>query len=526
MTFVEAFLSKGVTESKMQNAFQRILPFPEDVSQPASQTPAFFSDLNLDQLIEAITASRQEYNLKPFFWTPLRDAELVRYRQEVMQDLEHEATMRCVKAFAERMSTVRRYLGLIEKLDFDDHKKGWYLEAALVYGEAVTTLACDLAQLPLASRGLLAFRAWVQEYAASQAFQAFFAEAQQVKRALSELEYCVIIEIGKFRVKRYEGETDYSIEIEKTFERFQQGDVDSYLVKFPESSGMSHIEAQILQAVAQLYPEPFQTLTQFCTRYPSFLDATLLAFDREIQFYLAYLDFIAPFRQEGLPFCYPQVSTVEKTEWVRDGFDLVLAHRVQAPRRVVLNDFSLQPGERILVVTGPNQGGKTTFARMFAQLHYLASLGCPIPGREAHLFLPDQIFTHFQRVETVRSLRSKLEDDLVRIHEMLAQATPNSLFVLNEIFFSTTLQDALFLSKEIMRRLLDLDVIGVWVTFLDELASFGEKTVSMVAMVDPHDPAIRTFQIVRKAADGLAYARSLAYKHRLTYAQIRERIHA
>ncbi len=128
-------------------------------------------------------------------------------------------------------------------------------------------------------------------------------------------------------------------------------------------------------------------------------------------------------------------------------------------------------------------------------------------------------------METVRSLRSKLEDDLVRIHEMLAQATSNSLFVLNEIFFATTLQDALFLSKEIMRRLLDLDVIGVWVTFLDELTSWEEKTVSMVAMVDPHDPAIRTFQIVRKDADGLAYARSLAYKHRLTYAQIRERVH-
>jgi len=481
--------------------------------------------LNLDQVIDAITARRQEYNLKPFFYSPPHDVETIRYRQEVMQDLEDATLMASIKAFAEKMTIVRRYLALVERLDFDYHKKGWFLEAALVYCDAVTGLAANLSQADLRSPGLMAFRECLANYVRSPEFESLRAEAQEVKEGLRSVKYSVIIKSGKFSVRRYEEETDYSVEIEKVFEKFRQGAVKNYLADLRERTGMNHIEAKILGFVARLFPERFAALDRFCSRHSRFVDETIRTFDREIQFYVAYLEFIADIRRKGLPFCYPQVSAASREVFVRDGFDLALAHALlQTETPVVCNDFFLQRPERIIVVSGPNQGGKTTFARMFGQLHYLASLGCPVPGREAGLFLPDQILTHFEREEDIRNLRGKLQDDLVRIHEIVAHATPDSVLILNEIFASTTLEDAVFLSKQIMASVMALDALCVWVTFIDELSRLSEKTVSMVSTVDPENPVIRTFKIVRRPADGLAYALSIAQKHHLTYEQIKERI--
>jgi DNA mismatch repair protein MutS len=499
---------------------------PEDrPGTEVSVMPGFFVDLNLDQIVEAVIKSKQEYNLRSFFWSPLTQVGEIAYRHEIMRELENPDTTRIVSAFAQQMHVMRDYLARADRLYYPLQKQKWFLDAVDIYCNAIRTLVQELSGVELKSRGLLAFREYLNNYTGSPVFISLAEQTEKTKAGLASVEYCIRIRGRLITVRETESEVDYSAYVEQVFDRFKQGATKDYRAKFPEPAEMNPVEAQILEFVARLNYEIFKNLNDFCERNAAFTDIKIVAFDREVQFYLAFLEFIASVKTKGLSFCYPVVTDTDKEISDIDGFDLALAHKLLSEDSpVVCNDFLMKSPERIFVISGPNQGGKTTFARAFGQLHYLAALGCPVPGREARLFLFDNIFTHFEKEENVEDLRSKLEDDLVRIHDILDDATPRSIIIVNEILTSTTLNDAMFLGRKVMESLSRLDMIGVWVTFVEELSSYNEKTVSLISTVTPENPAIRTYKIVRKPALGLSYAAAIAEKYGLTYRSLKERI--
>jgi len=501
---------------------------PDDSKIEAAEAPGHFSDLNLDQVVDAITADWKEYNLKPFYHAALKDPGAIAYRQEIFLDLEDKALMQGIRSFSERMRTMRSRLKEAEeakRLAYKHAMERLFLGAVELYCEAIEHLRQGLCTADLRSRGLRALRDYLAAYCAGTSYMRLETEARKVKADLSAIRYCLLLKDGSVTVRRCEAETDYSSAVEQIFKKFRHGAPKQYRLEVRNWASINHIEAQIQDRVALLYPDTYLALNGFYTAHAVYLDERIVRFDREVQFYVAYITHAEKFRRTGLSLCQPELLQSAKQISAQNAFDMALASKlIDEKAAVVPNDFFLNDPERILVVSGPNQGGKTTFARMIGQLHYLACLGCPVPGREARLFLFDRLFTHFERQENMANLRGKLQDDLVRIHEILSEATPNSLIIMNEMFSSTTLKDAVYLSERVMESICEFDLLGVWVTFLDELSYLNGKTVSMVSTVDPTNPAIRTYKLERRPADGLAYALAIAQKYKVTYDCLKERI--
>lgn len=511
--------------SQETRANHSILFDPDSGAAEGVQEPGCFGDLHLDQIVAGLTAGREEYDLAPFFHSPLHHMAPISYRHDVLGDLELPEVLEAVREFAAGMRRMREHLKLIEKLHYPRQKQRWLVDAIGVYGDTVRAFADHLGAVELRSEGFSEWRDYLSGYIDSREFESLVADTEQQTDALRAITYAIHISGNRVRVSRLEDEGDMSAEVERTFAKFKRDAAKDYRVRFREYADMNHVEAQILDCVAMLYPDKFASLDAYCERHRDYLDETVGRFDREIQFYLAYLELIEPLKAAGLTFTFPRVSARSKEENAAQTFDLALARKLLSDESsVVCNDFHLSGPERVLVVSGPNNGGKTTFARTFGQLHYLASLGLPVPGSDVHLFLADRIFTHFEREEDITTLRGKFEDELFRIHSILELASGDSVLIMNESFGSTTLRDALVVGTEVMQQIIELDALCVFVTFVDELAALGESTVSMMSTVVPDDPAIRTFKVVRKPADGLAYAAAIARKYGLAGEMLKGRL--
>ena len=345
-------------------SFYSILyPSRELHEQPRCQEkPECFANLNLDQVFRPILKAKERYGLDSFFYSPLLDPATVTYRQQVSSELENGELRNVLGMFSRDAYDLDRSLDAVRSMMSSGDpwhntfvSRGRFLDYAERYCRSLTQLSQRLASFSLVSDGLRGFAEYLGDYLGSAGFQELDRWVKKLRKGFSELQYCMLIRSGTIKVRRYEDQEDLSARTLEIFDKFRQGEAADYRHKLSEEPHAAHVESAVLNMLAQVFKEEFADLNEFCSACFSFDDPVILRFSREVQFFLSWLEYVTPLRGAGLPFCYPRMAAVTENILSEDFFDIALAALM--PGDIVTNSFTLDYAERIIAITGPNQGG-------------------------------------------------------------------------------------------------------------------------------------------------------------------------
>jgi DNA mismatch repair protein MutS len=166
---------------------------------------------------------------------------------------------------------------------------------------------------------------------------------------------------------------------------------------------------------------------------------------------LAELDLFAAFAERSavLNLCRPAFTDEERID-IEGGRHPVVERQVDA---FVANDLHLSPARRLLLVTGPNMGGKSTYMRQAAHIVLLAHCGCYVPAASACIGPVDAIFTRIGAADDLAGGRSTFMVEMTESANILHNATHRSLVLMDEVGRGTSTFDGLALAWAIARQL-------------------------------------------------------------------------
>ena len=290
-----------------------------------------------------------------------------------------------------------------------------------------------------------------------------------------------------------------------------------------------HDLAQILDTVCQ-------PIAQALRRYNALHSGFLAALSGDLAFYLAGVRLMERLRSHGLPVCRPDIAPMaERICELHEAYNLNLAlHRLEhidGKVRLVTNDVHLDDHGRIGILTGPNQGGKTTYTQMVGVCQVLAQLGLWVPAGRARLSPVDNIYTHYPVEEQLAKGTGRFGEEAQRLSQIFAHGTRHSLILLNESLASTNAGESLYIAQDLVRILRRMGARAIFATHLHDLAAdvdtlnantTGDSLiVSLVASRSADGDGVqRSYKILPGPPMGRSYAREIAAQYGISYAQL------
>lgn len=460
-------------------------------------------DLELEAIAQAMSShSSYREAVRDVLFRLCLDEETLRYRQIVLTDLQAQPPL------AERLEALLPLLDELTQFTYRNIGRRNQLQEVVARARELELLVETVQQLheafadlssSLQSTGLIALRDKVSALVANRQFQEMVIDLPALLEALrSQASVTIGVNLDDHlrpnaavllavNEKRF---TDNSLLDRLLGKDAGQGKGIAPLHRPPVVGGqgsaagghpdwLDPLMVPLFKDLAKVLEKVSEPVAQELKKYVQLNGRFLADLRDEIVFYVHALDLIQELQAAGMRLTTPEISPAEERVCrVKAAYNLQLAiqrlkDRSADPQStpVVTNDILLDDDGRIAILTGPNQGGKTTYMQSIGLVQVLAQLGMPVPGEEAQMSPVDAIYTHYPVEERLELGTGRFGDEALRIRAIFEKVTRHSLVLLNESLSTTSMGEGVYLARDIVRTLRQIGLRAVFTTHLHELAA-------------------------------------------------------
>jgi DNA mismatch repair ATPase MutS len=527
-------------------------------------------DLGIDHILSAFTANREhQKEIQKLFSRLPCDPGVISYRQDVLDDLIHNPELvERLESLFPVIDSLTRYSFIARQEMSSLHEVTWRmgeLQNILVSVEGLGSIFQSVGS-NLHSQGLRILQEEIRKIQDSPTYQSLVKELPEL---LSKLRACASITVGvnldaslhpvqatllEVNDKPF---TDQTL-LNRLFgiRKDQEGIAPLHSVpqRVVEGQYALPIDPELGWAVEPMMVPLFADLAKVLEKttipiakglrqYAEVQSRLFIDLRQGLIFYLGAIRFIQRLRKLSLPVCRPRIApSKDRLCNVKESYNvnLVLDNSrtsiEPSHATITRNDIVMDQDGQILILTGPNQGGKTTFMQGAGIVQIVAQVGCYVPGKQACISPVDHLFTHFQLEEKPETDTGRLGEEAMRLGKIFEQVTRLSMVLMNESLSSTSFSESLYLAQDIVRILRRVGARAIYSTHLHELANRVDelnqsvpgdsKIISVVSSpVDTNSQALGekvecTYKVEIRPPLGQSYAREIAARYGISYEQL------
>lgn len=443
------------------------------------------ADFEIKRIIERMAGGDMniEQAVNSALFNPLTDPQEILYRQSILKDcLEHPVQAREMYALASEAE--RFQSGMVKGMRTDPQ-----VEDTL--SDAVTILKTQLEHLKLvrnlvikntadfASEGFKNLARMLRE----QLPDSFFSAAEaQIKEFRERDGMLVGVSLGA----NLQG-VDYTLLRRKTELFRRQNNAGAYVVNNQDAQAVTDLR-QRRERAANDCAGPLARAAEGIWHFFVLLSG-------ELAFYAGCLNLYDALTGLGMPTCIPEPLPAEssKRQWA-GLYDISLS--LLKNEKVGMNTLQ-EHDKRLYIITGANQGGKSTFLRSFGQAQLMTQCGMFAAAESFTAPIRLRIFSHFRKEEDSDMNHGKFDEELTRLDRITDRLTKDSLIIFNEAFAATNEREGSEICRQVLRALVESGVEVFTVTHLYSYA-VGEldNPQAVFLRAERLESGERTFRIV------------------------------